>query len=247
MPTLRAAQLLFSQGFGTRRQCAGLIEAGRLRIGAAVIDDPGAQIETEGLAFEVDGRVWPYHAQALVMLHKPAGTECSLKPRHHPSVLGLLPPPLRTRGVQPVGRLDEDTTGLLLLTDDGPLIHRLTSPKHHVHKVYEVRTRHALDDNAVQRLRDGVVLDDDPAPVSAVAAERTGPHTLRLTLDEGRYHQVKRMLAAVGNRVESLHRSAFGPWSLPVDLAPGQWCWLDAAGGEAAGQSLAPSASARSR
>ena len=88
--------------------------------------------------FEVDGRAWPYHERALILLHKPAGYECSQKPRHHPGVLTLLPPPLRRRGVQPVGRLDEDTTGALLLTDDGALIHRLSSPKHHVPKVYEV-------------------------------------------------------------------------------------------------------------
>jgi 16S rRNA pseudouridine516 synthase len=229
MPTLRADQLLFSQGFGTRRLCAGLIDGGQLRIGGQVVDRPDAAVDTDGLVFEVDGKPWPYHPKALVLLHKPAGYECSLKPRHHPSVLSLLPPPLRTRGVQPVGRLDEDTTGLLLLTDDGTLIHRLTSPKHHVHKVYQVRAKHPLDDSALQRLRDGVVLDDDPAPVRAVAAERTGSHTLALTLEEGRYHQVKRMLAAVGNRVEVLHRSAFGRWALPADLAAGQWCWLDAA------------------
>ena len=126
-------------------------------------------------------------------------------------------------------RLDEDTTGLLLFTDDGALIHRLTSPKHHVDKVYEVGTKHPLDETQLQRLRDGVVLDDDPAPVRAVAAEQVAETHLRLTLGEGKYHQVKRMLAAVGNRVETLHRSRFGPWVLPGDLAPGRWAWLDAA------------------
>jgi 16S rRNA pseudouridine516 synthase len=163
------------------------------------------------------------------MLHKPAGYECSQKPRHHPSVLTLLPPPLRTRGVQPVGRLDEDTTGLLLLTDDGTLIHRLTSPKHHVPKVYEATAKHELTDEQLQRLLDGVVLDDDPQPVRALAAERVAPQHLRLTLAEGRYHQVKRMLAAVGNRCEALHRSRFGRLVLPADLAPGGWRWVDPA------------------
>ena len=159
---------------------------------------------------ETPGNAVPYYYRALVLLHKPAGTECSQKPRHHPSVLTLLPAPLRTRGVQPVGRLDEDTTGLLLLTDDGALIHRLTSPKHHVPKVYEVGTKHPVDAGQVERLRGGVVLDDDPAPVRAAACEATGERSLRLVLTEGKYHQVKRMVAAVGNRVETLHRSAFG-------------------------------------
>jgi 16S rRNA pseudouridine516 synthase len=164
----------------------------------------------------------------LGRLHKPAGYECSTRPGRWPGVLSLLPPPLRRRGVQPVGRLDVDTTGLLLLTDDGALLHRLTSPRHHVAKVYEVRTRHPVDDPQLQRLREGVVLRDDPQPVRAAAVSRTGEHALSLTLSEGRYHQVKRMVAAVGNRVEALHRSAFGGWTLPQALAPGQWCWLDA-------------------
>lgn len=150
------------------------------------------------------------------------------KPRHHPSVLSLLPPPLRTRGVQPVGRLDEDTTGLLLLTDDGALIHRLTSPKWHVPKVYEVGTKHPVTDEQIARLLAGVVLDDDPAPVRAAACERTGERALTLTLTEGKYHQVKRMVAATGNRVETLHRSTFGALVLPDDLAPARWRWLDA-------------------
>lgn len=224
---MRLAQILFSQGFGTRRECAALILAGRVAIAGTAIDDPDADVPTDGLVFEVEGRPWPYHARALLVLHKPAGYECSTKPRHHPSVLSLLPVPLRTRGVQPVGRLDEDTTGLLLLTDDGTLIHRWTSPKRHLPKVYEVTTKHPVDDALVARLRDGVVLDDDPTPVRAAACEATGECALRLTLTEGRYHQVKRMVAAAGNRVAALHRSGFGSFVLPQDLAPGRWRWLD--------------------
>jgi 16S rRNA pseudouridine516 synthase len=126
-----------------------------------------------------------------------------------------------------VGRLDEDTTGLLLLTDDGTLIHRLTSPKHHVPKVYEVQCKHEVDTKQVAALLAGVVLEDDPKPVKAAACEAVGTHGIRLTLTEGKYHQVKRMVAAAGNRVEGLHRSTFGALALPADLAPGQWRWLD--------------------
>jgi len=224
---VKLSQILFSQGFGTRRACAGLIDAGLVRIGGQVIEDPGVDVPTTGLVFEVDGQAWPYHEKALVMLHKPAGYECSQKPRHHPSVLSLLPGPLRERGLQPIGRLDEDTTGLLLMTDDGTLIHRLTSPKHHVPKVYEVGCKHPVDGPQVERLLAGVVLEDDPTPVRAAACEAVGERGIRLTLTEGKYHQVKRMVAAVGNRVETLHRSSFGPLGLPADLAPGKWCWLD--------------------
>ena len=224
--TATLAQILFSQGFGSRRECIGRILDGQVRIGDTVVDDPQAGFETEGLVFEVQGRAWPYHERALVLLHKPPNTECSTKPRHHPSVLSLLPLPLRVRGVQPVGRLDADTTGLLLLTDDGSLIHRLTSPRHHVPKVYEATVKHPLDERQLEALRAGVVLEDDPAPVRAAAAEAAGTHLLRLTLTEGKYHQVKRMVAAAGNRVEALHRSRFGALALPADLAPGQWCFL---------------------
>jgi len=226
---MRLAQILFSQGFGTRRECAGLILSGRVRLGGAVADDPDVELPTDGLVVEVEGRPWPFHARAIVVMHKPAGHECSAKPRHHPSVLSLLPAPLRTRGVQPVGRLDEDTTGLLLLTDDGALIHRWTSPKRHLPKVYEVATKHPVDAAVAARLVEGVVLDDEPALVRAAACEVTGERGLRLTLTEGKYHQVKRMVAAAGNRVEALHRSAFGALVLPADLAPGQWRWLDGA------------------
>jgi 16S rRNA pseudouridine516 synthase len=226
---MRIAQILFSQGFGSRRECAALLALGEVAVAGRTIEDPHEDLPTEALVLQVQGRAWPFHQQALVLLHKPAGYECSEKPRHHPSVLSLLPAPLRRRGVQPVGRLDEDTTGLLLLTDDGALIHRLTHPRHHLPKAYEVLTKHAVDDTQVAALLAGVVLHDDPVPARAVACDRTAERALRLTLTEGRYHQVKRMVAAVGNRVEALHRSSFGALTLPQSLAPGAWCWADAA------------------
>jgi 16S rRNA pseudouridine516 synthase len=145
----------------------------------------------------------------------------------------LLPSPLRLRpqkaavqGVQAVGRLDQDTSGLLLLTDDGKFIHRMSSPKHHMPKVYEVTTKHEITAQQVEKLLSGVVLDDSPKPVQAAACEKVTDTHLKLTLTEGKYHQVKRMLAAVGNRVEGLHRSAIGNLQLPADLAPGQWLWI---------------------
>ena len=232
---MKLSQILFSQGFGPRRECEGLILAGDVTVAGQVIDDPFHDIDPVGLKFTVSGQKWTYHAKALLVMNKPAGTECSQKPKHHPSVYALLPAPLKRRDVQTIGRLDEDTTGLLLFTDDGALIHRWTSPKHHVPKVYEVGCKHPLDASHVERLLAGVVLLDDPAPVRAVAAELTGAfehpvhgtlHGLRLTLSEGKYHQVKRMLAAVSNRVETLHRSGFGAYTLPADLPLGQWRWL---------------------
>ena len=233
---MRLGDLLFSQGFGTRRVCAGLIERGLVSVGGQPCTDPGAfmDIADPGFAFAVQGVTWPYRERAYLMLHKPAGTECSHRPGAWPSIYTLLPAPLRQRpapgkvqGVQAVGRLDQDTTGLLLLSDDGAFIHRMNSPRRHVPKVYEVTTKHPLDERQLERLRAGVVLDDDPRPVRAAAAEPVSEHHLRLTLTEGKYHQVKRMVAAVGNRVDALHRSRIGALNLPGDLAPGQWRWLD--------------------
>lgn len=236
---MRMADILFSQGFGSRRECVSLLARGVVRVSGQVVQQPDDDFQTEGLVFEVEGTTWPFMAKALVLLNKPAGFECSREPRDHPSVLSLLPLPLQRR-VQPVGRLDQDTTGLLLLTDDGVLLHRLTSPKHHVHKVYEVHTHHPVSDELVTQLLLGVVLKDDPKPAKALSCVATGPHAIRLSVSEGRYHQVKRMVAAAGNRVARLHRSGFGALQLGNRLAEGQWRWVT--GAETALLSAAPPA-----
>ncbi|MBC7434636.1 MAG: pseudouridine synthase [Bdellovibrionales bacterium] len=237
---MQLQDILFSQGFGTRRVCAGLVQQGRVSVSGVIRTLPAEEFEEDCLVFTVQGAQWPYQERAYLMLNKPAGTECSQKPSTYPSIYTLLPSPLRLRpqkgavqGVQAVGRLDQDTTGMLLLTDDGKFIHRMSSPRHHVPKVYEVTTKHPIEGAQVQKLLEGVLLDDDPKPVRAAACERVGEagepsHHLRLTLTEGKYHQVKRMIAAVSNRVEGLHRSRIGALSLPEDLAPGQWRWLTA-------------------
>src|SRR3954454_1221648 len=226
-------EILFSQGFGPRRACLGLVQQGLVTVKGAPVTDPYQEFEPEGLEFAVEGKPWAYHANAYVMLHKPAGYECSQKPSAWPSIYTLLPAPLRQRpvkggvqGVQAIGRLDQDTTGLLLLSDDGAFIHKMSSPKHHVPKVYQVTTADPVDARQVERLLAGVVLDDGPKPVRAAACVQTGPNSVDLTLTEGKYHQVKRMLAAVGNRVTALHRSRMGRLDLPADLAPGEWRWL---------------------
>ena len=232
------SDLLFSQGFGTRRICAGLVQQGLVKIdtgtGLQLMDEDQDITPTDGMPYEVQGVGWQFHTKAYILLHKPAGTECSHKPSVWPSVYSLLPAPLRQRpaktglqGVQAVGRLDQDTTGMLLLSDDGQFIHRMSSSKHHVPKLYELTTAYLLDNKVCQKLLEGVVLNDDPKPVKAAACEQVGSHQLQLTLTEGKYHQVKRMLGAVGHKVVGLHRSRIGGLVLPVDLAPGQWRWLD--------------------
>ena len=235
---LTLQELLFAQGFGTRRVCAGLIQQGHVALRDSgswhTCDDPWFEVSPDdGWPFQVQGTDWTYHPKAYLMLHKPAGTECSQRPSTWPSIYSLLPMPLRQRpnkaavqGVQAVGRLDQDTTGLLILTDDGAMIHRMTSPRHHVPKVYEVHTAEPMADSVATELLHGVVLHDDPRPVRAAACELIAPQHLQLTLTEGKYHQVKRMLAATGHEVVQLHRSRIGQLSLPADLAPGHWRWL---------------------
>lgn len=233
---MQLQDILFSQGFGTRRVCFGLVQQGlvQVQVGGQLVPvvDPTGVFDPVGLNFMVQGEPWVYQAQAYLMLNKPAAFECSQKPSTYPSIYTLLPGPLRMRGggaaagVQAVGRLDQDTTGLLLLSDDGKFIHRMTSPRHHVPKVYLAQVKHPLDTTQLDRLLAGVVLDDDPKPVRAAACRALDEHTLELTLTEGKYHQVKRMVAAVSNRVESLHRSRIGALSLPESLLPGQWRWL---------------------
>lgn len=226
---MQIERLLQSQGFGTRKSCRSLIRQGRCAVDGRIVDDPFAEVAAQDCEFTVDGEFWRYREKAYVLLHKPADMECSRSPQHHPSVFSLLPEPLAERGLQPVGRLDADTTGLLLLSDDGAFIHEVTSPRRKVAKVYRVRAKHAVTAEMLERLRGGVVLNDAPEPVAALAAEAEDETTFLLTIGEGRYHQVKRMVAAAGNRVEALSRIAVGGLTLPADLPPGAWRWLESA------------------
>ena len=220
-------RLLRSQGFGSRPVCRALITSGKVCVDGALCTDPYAEYAPAGLSFSVDGEAWSYRAAVYLMLNKPTHFECSHKPQHHPSIYSLLPPPFLTRNVQAVGRLDEDTTGLLLLSDDGQFIHTYTSPKKKVPKVYDVTLKHPADAAQVDALLAGVQLNDEPAPIIAAACEILGEHQLRLTVTEGKYHLVKRMIAAAGNRAEHLNRISIGGLQLPADLAPGAWVWLE--------------------
>lgn len=223
---MRLEQILFTQGFGTRHECRGLIVNGHVTINQTVVEDPQSDFDVNGLVFSVDGVNWPYVEKAIIAMNKPTGYECSRKPLHHPSVLSLLPAPLRNRGVQPVGRLDEDTTGLLILTDDGALIHRLTHPKKHVSKIYRVTAKHAMTQEMFERLLEGVMLDGEREKVAADDLVQIDDHVFEMQITQGKYHQVKRMVAAVGNRVSALHRVALGNYHLPDDLTASEWRFI---------------------
>lgn len=223
---MRLEQILFTQGFGTRHECRGLIVNGHVTINQTVVEDPQSDFDVNGLVFSVDGVNWPYVEKAIIAMNKPTGYECSRKPLHHPSVLSLLPAPLRNRGVQPVGRLDEDTTGLLILTDDGALIHRLTHPKKHVSKIYRVTAKHAMAQEMFERLLEGVMLDGEREKVAADDLVQIDDYVFEMQITQGKYHQVKRMVAAVGNRVSALHRVALGNYHLPDDLRVSKWRFI---------------------
>lgn len=223
---MRLEQILFTQGFGTRHECRGLIVNGHVTINQTVVEDPQSDFDVNGLVFSVDGVNWPYVEKAIIAMNKPTGYECSRKPLHHPSVLSLLPAPLRNRGVQPVGRLDEDTTGLLILTDDGALIHRLTHPKKHVSKIYRVTAKHAMTQEMFGRLLEGVMLDGEREKVAADDLVQIDDYVFEMQITQGKYHQVKRMVAAVGNRISALHRVALGNYHLPDDLTVSKWRFI---------------------
>jgi 23S rRNA pseudouridine2605 synthase len=218
---VRLNAYLARAGIASRRGAEELIRAGRVRVNGEV-----AELATfvEGAdRVEVDGEEVGPEPLTYVLLHKPAGVVTTASDPHgRPTVVGLVG---HERRVVPVGRLDADTTGVLLLTNDGPLAHRLMHPRYEVDKVYVVDVEGAPSDETLARLAAGIELDEGTTAPAEV--KRLAPARLQLTIHEGRKHQVKRMLAAVGHPVARLHRSSYA--GLTVDgLAPGEWRELGA-------------------
>lgn len=228
MSKLSLDRILQSQGYGTRKWCRELVADGEVEIAGATVTDYRSTFETDGLEFSVFGEPQRYRTHLYIALNKPADYECSRKPSHHPGVLSLLPEQFALRDVQPVGRLDHDTTGLLLMSDDGAFIHAQSSPRHHVPKVYVATTHDPVTPELVAQLLGGVKLHDEPAPLAAVSCEMLDAHQLQIVLEQGKYHQVKRMLAAAGNHCDALRRSQIGQLKLDaLGLTEGEWCYLD--------------------
>jgi len=228
MSKLSLDRVLQSQGFGTRKYCRELIAEGEVSIAGTIILNSHTTVETDGLEFSVFGDTHRYREHLYIALNKPANFECSRKPSHHPGVHTLLPEQFIRRDVQPVGRLDHDTTGLLLMSDDGAFIHAQSSPKRHIPKVYVATTHDPVTALLIAQLLGGVKLHDEPAPLAAVTCRMLDTHQLEIVLEQGKYHQVKRMLAAAGNHCTALRRTEIGGLKLEtLGLAEGEWCYLD--------------------
>lgn len=218
-------KMLQSQGFGSRKYCQQLIKNGAVEINAEVVDNPKLKLDLSDLHFSVYGEEYLYREHLYIALNKPKGYECSHQATHHFSVFELFDETLLNRGLQCVGRLDQDTTGLLLLTDDGQYLQALTHPKKHVAKVYVMETADAVTAEQIQQLEQGVELRNENGIFAATDVNLLDTHKLQMTVHQGVYHQVKRMLAAVGNKVEHLHRAQIGKLDLE-DLAEGEWVYL---------------------
>jgi len=222
----RIDKLLSSTGRWSRKEARDLVRQGRVQADGRTVTRPEEKLDPASAALTVDGEEVDCSSFVYVMLHKPAGILSATEDRSQPTVLDLLPAELRRRGLFPVGRLDKDTTGLLLLTDDGDLAHRLLSPRKHVDKVYRARVEGRVDGEDVRALAEGMVLGDGLRCLPAGLEPLGDGSVCVVTLREGKYHQVKRMLAARGKPVTELHRLSMGPLTLDEALKPGEWRFL---------------------
>ena len=222
--TSRLDRALVHLGVGSRRQVQQLIHAGAVQVEGSTITEPQRRIVAEGTVLSVAGRELIYHEYCYIMLHKPAGWLSSTTGAR--SVLALLPQEERRPGLFPVGRLDADSEGLLLLSNDGQLAHDLLAPRHMVPKRYFIRCRGILDDAAVAAFAAGILLEDGerclPARLILMSRE-DGTTCAEVVVCQGMFHQVKRMIAQVGAEVIYLRREAIGPLTLDPALALGGW------------------------
>lgn len=231
-PTSRVDRLLGSMGYGSRTEMARLGKAGGIVLDGVDLTDVSKRIPvTPDLParMQIDGEPLDPPPGLVLMLHKPLGMTCSHK-EDGALVYDVLPDRWRRRdpAISTIGRLDKATTGLLLLTDDGDLLHRVISPKRHVAKVYRAGLARPLAGTEAEVFAaGGLVLEGEDKPLAPAALEVLSPTEARLTVTEGRYHMVRRMFAAVGNHVETLHRERVGGLALPDDLPPGQWRLLE--------------------
>lgn len=227
-PTSRVDRLLGSLGYGSRNEMARMARAGGIVLDGVDLTDVSKRIAvTPDLParMEIDGEPLDPPPGLALMLHKPLGMTCSHK-EDGALVYDVLPDRWRRRdpAISTVGRLDKETSGLLLMTDDGDLLHRVISPKKQVAKVYRATLARPLRGDEAALFASGeLLLENDDRPLKPAGLEILSPTEARVSVTEGRYHMVRRMFAAVGNHVEALHRERMGGLALPDDLKPGEW------------------------
>lgn len=222
---MRLDRWLTTLGVGSRSQVQKLIRAGQVQVDGQAVSDPSAACDTSRAALVLSGQPIDGRLTRHVMLNKPAGLLTAARDKKQPTVMDCLPPVYAALGCMPVGRLDKDTTGLLLLTTDGELNHRLLAPARHVDKVYRAVVDGPLTSEDAKAFAQGLRLSDfDALPARLdILSSRETEATALVTVREGKFHQVKRMFAAVGREVTALYRLSFGPLELDESLAPGQW------------------------
>jgi len=224
--TIRLDKYLCDLGTAPRSEVKKMIRAGRVFVDGRPVTAPETKIDALAAAVTLDGERLTWKKYRYYMLNKPAGVLTATEDRRQKTVLDLLPPQLRRMGLFPVGRLDRDTRGLLLLTDDGDFAHRVISPKFAVEKRYDAKVEGTPDEADAAAFAEGLVLGDG-TKCRPARLEITGPDSCRVTVTEGKYHQVKRMLASRGKPVKELKRLSIGALSLPEDLAEGAVRELD--------------------
>lgn len=209
----------------TRSLAKKAMHRGEVCVNDETVKNPATQVDTEHIV-TWNGERLSLVGLRYVMLNKPSGVECTARRGLYPRVVDLIDLP-RAERLQPVGRLDVDTTGLLLLTDDGQWSHRVSSPKRRFGKVYRATLAEALTGEALEqaawRFAQGIELESEELPMRPAQLVMRTDTEAQLILHEGKYHQVKRMFAAIGHHVEALHREAIGPLTLDASLAPGEW------------------------
>lgn len=226
MPDLTLERLLAKLGFGSRKESRALVRMGLVSIHQKTIEDPFLILDTVPETIFVNGEEIPTFTEVYLMLHKPEGYECSHKPQHHPSVFSLLPERFLEMDVRCVGRLDVDTSGLLLFSNQGNFIHQMESPKKGIIKKYAVTLARPFTEEQKTQLLKGVHLRNEKRIVQAKEIQVFHELQITVSIQEGLYHQVRRMLAAVGNHVEKLHRESVGNLTLDHDFPSGKWRFL---------------------
>ncbi len=222
---MRLDRWLTTLGVGSRSEVKAWIRGGEAAVNGRIIRDPALSFDTEKDALSLRGKALDGCVVRHVMMNKPAGVLTAARDPKQPTVMDLLPPVYRSTGCMPVGRLDKDTTGILIFTSDGELNHRLLSPGRHVDKVYRALVQGTPGEEAVAAFAAGMDLGDFTAQGAKLTVLNAGPETslAEVTVAEGKFHQVKRMFAAAGHEVLELHRRAFGPLELDPELREGEW------------------------